>query len=86
MTGAVGGVASDLEVKGRYKFDLESRRIVWLALLVQERRSIGHVAGGEHGRASGGGELLGKMSGAGSRPSLPREQQQVLDAMAEAYG
>jgi hypothetical protein len=46
VQGAVGGVATELELKGRYKFDLKTGRITWFALLVAEKRSVGHVSPG----------------------------------------
>lgn len=46
VQGASGGVASEMEVKGRYRFDRKLGRITWLALLTKEKRSIGHVAPG----------------------------------------
>ncbi|HEY4309529.1 MAG TPA: hypothetical protein VGN12_08765 [Pirellulales bacterium] len=44
--GAVEGASTEIELKGRYKFDLQSKRITWLALLVKEKRSIGSVGPG----------------------------------------
>ena len=46
VQGAVGGVATELTLTGRYKFDPERRRITWFALLLKEVRSIGHVEPG----------------------------------------
>lgn len=46
VQGAIDGVATDIELTGRYKFDLASRRITWLAALIKENRSIGHVGPG----------------------------------------
>lgn len=46
VRGANGGVTTEIELKGRYKFDLEKQRITWLALLVKEKRGIGSVAPG----------------------------------------
>ncbi|MGC3969347.1 MAG: hypothetical protein QM775_18900 [Pirellulales bacterium] len=46
VSGASGGVSTDFELAGRYKFDLKQRRITWLALLLKENRSIGHVEPG----------------------------------------
>ncbi len=46
IQGAVSGVASEMELKGRYKFDRKVGRITWFALLTKEKRSIGHVAPG----------------------------------------
>jgi hypothetical protein len=43
---AVGGVSTELDVQGRCKFDLTQQRITWLALLIDEKRSIGHVSPG----------------------------------------
>ena len=44
--GAVGGVATEIELKSKYTFDLSSKRITAFALLVKEKRSIGHVGPG----------------------------------------
>lgn len=44
--GAIHGVATDIQLKGRYKFDAAAGRITWLAMLVEEQRSIGHVGPG----------------------------------------
>lgn len=46
VQGAIGGIASKFEIKGRYKFSFVERRITWLAVLLEEKRSIGHVAPG----------------------------------------
>ena len=46
VRGATGGIATEMELKGRYKFDLSQRRITWFALLVKEKRGIGSVAPG----------------------------------------
>lgn len=43
---AVGGVSTELELKGRYKFNRQQGTITWFALLIQEKRSIGHVGPG----------------------------------------
>ncbi len=44
--GALDGVSTEIELKGRYKFDLKQGRITWFALLVKEKRPIGPVAPG----------------------------------------
>jgi len=46
VQGAVGGVASDIDVAGRATFDLRQNRITWLGLVIKERRAIGHVEPG----------------------------------------
>ncbi|MCL6503566.1 MAG: hypothetical protein K6T86_12860 [Pirellulales bacterium] len=46
VEGAIGGVATELELAGKYTFDRVSNQITWLALRIQERRSIGHVSPG----------------------------------------
>lgn len=46
VQGAIGGVATQVELKGRYKFDRHTGRVTWMALLVEEKRSIGHVGPG----------------------------------------
>ncbi len=44
--GAVSGVATSIEVKGRYKFNRAAGFITWLAMLVEEKRTIGSVGPG----------------------------------------
>ncbi|MBX7165301.1 MAG: hypothetical protein K1X74_03040 [Pirellulales bacterium] len=46
VSGAVAGVATEVEVKAKAVFDLESARLTWVALLTKEKRSIGHVGPG----------------------------------------
>ena len=46
VTGAVNGVSTEIELMAKYRFDLKRKRIDWFALLVKERRDIGHVADG----------------------------------------
>lgn len=46
VQGAIGGVATQVELKGRYKFNRQTGRVSWLALLIEEKRSIGHVGPG----------------------------------------
>ena len=46
VAGAVGGVSTEIEVKARYKFSLEQKRIVYFALLIKEKRAIGHIGPG----------------------------------------
>ncbi len=43
VSGQEDGVSSELELKGKYHFDLEAKRITWFAILVREDREIGHV-------------------------------------------
>jgi hypothetical protein len=46
VQGALGGVSTSIELKGRYKFSRSEGHITWIALLIEEKRSIGHVAPG----------------------------------------
>jgi len=46
VNGAIGGVATEFELAARYKFDVKARRVTWLAMLLKEKRSIGHVEPG----------------------------------------
>ncbi len=46
VSGAVGGVSSDMDIKGKYQFDLKQKRITWFTLAVKEKRSVGHVGPG----------------------------------------
>jgi hypothetical protein len=46
LSGAVGGVSTEIELKIKYKFNLKSNRITLLALLIKEKRSVGHVGPG----------------------------------------
>jgi hypothetical protein len=44
--GAIGGVSTEIELKAKYTFDLSQKRITLFALLIKEKRSIGHVGPG----------------------------------------
>jgi hypothetical protein len=46
VAGAVGGVSSDIELKGKLNFDLGRRAVTWLALGIKESRAIGHAQPG----------------------------------------
>ncbi len=46
LQGAVEGVATEIELKGSYKVDVGTKRITWFAVLIREKRSIGHVGPG----------------------------------------
>ncbi len=44
--GAVGGVATEIELEGKYRFDRAAKRVTRLAFSIKEKRSVGHVAAG----------------------------------------
>jgi hypothetical protein len=46
IAGAIGGVATDIELKAKYRFNAAAGRIDWLAMLIKENRSVGHAAPG----------------------------------------
>jgi len=46
VEGAVEGVASEMQIKGKYDYDLQAKAIIWVAAIVDETRSIGHVSPG----------------------------------------
>jgi hypothetical protein len=46
VSGAIAGVNTEIDLKIKYDFDLKSRRVTWLALLIKEKREIGHVGPG----------------------------------------
>jgi hypothetical protein len=46
VAGAIGGISSDLELKGKLNFDLTKRTVTWLTLAINERRAIGHAQPG----------------------------------------
>jgi hypothetical protein len=46
LNGAVNGVATEIELKGKLHFDVAHRQPFALALLIKEKRSAGHVAPG----------------------------------------
>jgi len=43
ISGAIAGVSTDIELKGKYNFDLRRHRITWFALLIKEKRAVGHA-------------------------------------------
>lgn len=46
VTGAIDGVASEIELKARYRFDLNRKRIDWLGMVIKEKRQSSPVADG----------------------------------------
>jgi hypothetical protein len=46
VEGAINGVTTRIELKAKYRFSFQTRRIDWLGLLVHEDRDIGHVGPG----------------------------------------
>ena len=46
VQGAIGGVSTEIELKAKYEYDLQQKRITWFALLIKEKRAVGHVSPG----------------------------------------
>ncbi|MBN1588593.1 MAG: hypothetical protein JW888_03670 [Pirellulales bacterium] len=46
INGAINGVPTEIEVKGKYRFGRKTRRVDWFGLLVRENREVGPVAPG----------------------------------------
>ena len=46
VNGAIGGVATEIQLKARYNFDMKAARINWFAISIKENRSVGHVGAG----------------------------------------
>jgi hypothetical protein len=46
VSGATGGIATDIELKIKLKFNLASGRITDFAMLIKEKRAVGHIGPG----------------------------------------
>jgi hypothetical protein len=46
VSGAIGGISTDVELKIKYKFDVAQGRITNFAMLIKEKRAIGHIGPG----------------------------------------
>jgi hypothetical protein len=46
VEGVVDGAATQIELKGKYHFDTQTKRIIWFGLLIKENREPGDVASG----------------------------------------
>ncbi|MEN6493892.1 MAG: hypothetical protein ABFD16_06335 [Thermoguttaceae bacterium] len=46
VSGAIGGVATEIELQAKYHFDRKTNRVTWFGLLVKENRSVGHIGPG----------------------------------------
>jgi hypothetical protein len=46
ISAAVAGVATEIELKAKYRFDLGQERLIYVALLIKEKRAVGHVGPG----------------------------------------
>ena len=72
VSGAIGGVSTDLEIKAVYNFNMDSGQITWLAMSMSEDRAIGH--------AEPGLKVTGRLRLATSTCSTPPEL--TSDALA----
>jgi hypothetical protein len=43
ISGAAGGVSSEITVAAKYSFDTQRKRISWLAMTLREKRALGHA-------------------------------------------
>ncbi len=46
VQGAIQGASTEIQIRAKYQFGILARRITWFGLLVQEKRSVGHVGPG----------------------------------------
>ncbi len=46
VSGAIGGVSTEIEIKAKYRFDLTAKHITDLAMLIKEKRAVGHIGPG----------------------------------------
>ena len=46
LNGAAGGIATEIELKIKIKCDMKSRRITQFAMLIKEKRAVGHIGPG----------------------------------------
>ncbi len=46
VTGAVGGISSEIDLHAKANFDLKKQAVTWLAMQYQEKRAIGHAQPG----------------------------------------
>ncbi len=46
VEGAILGVSTTIELKGKYQFHIQAGRVTWISLLIKENRSIGHAGTG----------------------------------------
>ncbi|MDR2756459.1 MAG: hypothetical protein LBC20_12195 [Planctomycetaceae bacterium] len=46
VSGVYLGAATEMSIRAKFQFDLNTQRINWLGLLIEENRSIGHVGPG----------------------------------------
>jgi hypothetical protein len=46
VSGAVREVSSDIQLRGKYNFDLDARRVTWLTMAITEKRAPSHAEPG----------------------------------------
>ena len=46
ISAAVAGVSTEIELKAKYRYDVKQERLVYVALLIKEKRAVGHVGPG----------------------------------------
>ena len=49
VSGASGGVATEIQLAAKYAYDLTQKRIAWFAMSLREQRSVGHAQPGLKG-------------------------------------
>jgi hypothetical protein len=75
VSGVYLGAKTEMEVRAKYQFDMENRRINWLGLLIKENRSIGHVGPGMNVTA----RLQVKISPLAKPETLTDEKMEDID-------
>ena len=46
VAGTVSGIASEIQLKAKYHFDIRTSQITWLGMAIREERAIGHAEPG----------------------------------------
>jgi hypothetical protein len=46
VEGSFGGADTEIDVKGKYQYSLDSRQVTWVGLLIKENRKVGEVTAG----------------------------------------
>lgn len=64
VSGAVGGVATEVQIQGDYTFDLKRKAIAELNLEIKEQRAIGHIGPGL--------DVTSKLSVASTETTVPK--------------
>ncbi len=80
VSGASGGVATEIALAAKYSFDMTRQRVSWFAMSVKEKRSVGHAQPGLEATARIQMAIAPRTTAPGLDPSILQDLDLAADA------